>query len=308
MIPPRRIPPLKGLRAFDAVARHLSYTRAAEELFLTTTAISHRVRNLEQWLGVPLFERRSNSIFLTREGERYFPKIRQAFQLIASAQEDLEEASGAETLKITTTMSFASNWLIPRLADFKEQAGNIDICLEATDALKGLENGEVDVAIRYGLSGTEDGDSFVRQLIFEDSAIPVCVPAIASMLKKIEDILDLACVEYRWNRHSDRDPSWSRWFRVAGLPHVAVTRLEIFNEEHMAIQHALSGRGVALVGRVAASEFLSDRRLVQPFSFELKNKPYYLVYPKGHKKSAAIETFTQWLMERVGHPCFISNR
>ncbi|MBW4933161.1 LysR family transcriptional regulator [Marinobacter sp. F4206] len=292
----RRVPPLKGLRAFDAVARHLSFTRAAEELSLTTTAVSHRVRNLESWLEVKLFERKSNSIVLTREGEIYLPKIRQAFELIDAAQKDLDQKRARSHVNISTTMSFASNWLLPRLGEFKEKASYIDIHLEATDLRRDLLSGNPDIAVRYGNYSPESDDNFIRQKVVDDWSIAVCTPQMAESLKRPEDILEHTCIEYRWNQYSESDPSWAKWLKVAGLTPVSPPRLEIFNEEHMAIQHALSGRSIALVGRVAASIYLSEGRLIQPFPYQLKNKTYYVEFLESNSEKTALKSFSDWLV------------
>lgn len=292
----RRVPPLKGLRAFDAVARHLSFTRAAEELFLTTTAISHRVRNLESWLDVKLFERKSNSIVLTREGEIYLPKIRQAFDLIDAAQKDLDKKRARGYVNISTTMSFASNWLLPRLGEFKEAASDIDIHLEATDLRRDLLSGNPDIAVRYGDFSPASDQHFVRHKVVDDWSIAVCTPEMAEKMKRPEDILQHTCIEYRWNQHSDSDPSWGKWLKIAGVTSEAPSRLEIFNEEHMAIQHALSGRSIALVGLVAASTYLSEGRFKQPFPYKLKNKTYYVEYLGINSERIGLKSFSDWLV------------
>lgn len=289
---PRRLPPLNGIRAFDAVARHLNYKQAAAELFVTTTAISHRITNLENFLGVSLFDRLPHRLRLTPEGEAYLPKVAEAFRLLAEAQLDLARDCDNQQLVLSATMSFASNWLLPRLPSFKAQHPDLSVHLEGSDTVTDLSRSNTDVAIRYGFI---ENAEYYSQPLFTDQIMPVCTPDLAKTIKTPTDLLQLPCAEYRWAHFGGTDPSWQKWFETLGHGGVSLGQLEVFNEEHMAIAHALSGRAVALVSIVAAQDHLSTGRLVCPFDHFLRSKTHYFLCRKQLLREPKIASFLNWI-------------
>ena len=187
-MPDRRLPPLNALKTFEVVARHMSFRHAAEELCLTSTAVSHRIRSLEEWLGVKLFNRLTRSLELTKEGETYSPLIRDGFTLLANASDALKQSSEGGELVISTTMSFASNWLSPKLPLFYEQHEDLRLRVEGSDIVTDFTRTNIDVAIRYGEGGYEGLHS---EMLFTDLVTPVCSPELAARAREPADLLDL---------------------------------------------------------------------------------------------------------------------
>lgn len=293
----QRLPPLNALRTFEVAARHMSFKDAADELCITSTAVSHRIRALEEWLGVKLFNRLTRSLQLTKEGETYAPIIREAFELLANGSDALKKSNDGGDLLISSTMSFASNWLTLRLPSFYNQYDEFRISVEATDEAVDLSRTNIDVAIRYGEGGYEDLHS---QMLFADLVTPVCTPELAKALHEPSDLLKLPRLDYHWAGFGDRDPSWGKWFSAAGLPDVALGAAPVFSEEHMVLSEAVAGRGVALVGVVAAADAIQRGALVCPFSVALENRSYYFVCQPQALNLKKVTAFRNWLITEAG--------
>ena len=292
----QRLPPLNALRTFEVAARHMSFKDAADELCITSTAVSHRIRALEEWLGVKLFNRLTRSLELTKEGEAYAPIIRRAFELLSDGSEALKESNDGGDLIISSTMSFASNWLTPRLPSFYNQHEEFDISVEATDEPINLARSNIDVAIRYGEGGYDELHS---QMLFTDLVTPVCTPELAKSLVSPNDLLQVPRLDYHWAGFSERDPSWMKWFTAAGLQEVELSGSPVFSEEHMVLSEAVAGRGVALVGIVAAADAIQRGALVCPFSVALENRSYYFVCQPQALNLQKVTAFRNWIISEA---------
>jgi len=289
----RSLPPLTGLRAFEVAARRLSFKAAAEELALTPTAVSHRIRTLEDWLDVRLFNRLTRALTLTREGAALAPKIAEAFALLEAAALDVRRTNDDGDLVLSAAMSFASNWLAPRLPRFSDGEDAPRLRVEGSDALTDFARSNVDLAIRYGFGGYE---GLHAERLFTDFATPVCTPERAAGVRTAADLLELARIEYRWSGFHDNDPSWEKWFRAAGADGPAPAPSSIVSDEHMALSGALGGDGVALVGLVAAETYLREGRLAVPVPLAIENRAYYFVCPAPALRRPGVAAFRDWLI------------
>ena len=292
-----RLPPLNAIRTFEVATRHLSFKDAADELCITSTAVSHRIRALEEWLGVKLFNRLTRSLELTKEGEAYAPLVHEAFGLLTEASNALKQSNQGGDLLITSTMSFASNWLTPRLPSFYQHNDEYNISVEASDEAINLARSNIDVAIRYGEGGY---DKLHSQMLFTDLVTPVCSPSVAQAITSSIDLLQAPRLDYRWTGFNDRDPSWLKWFHAVGhlvdeLPHAPV-----FSEEHMVLSEAIAGRGVGLVGIVAAADAIQSGALVCPFATALENRSYYFVCQPNCLHLQKVKTFRDWIIAEAG--------
>ncbi|MDW3207397.1 MAG: transcriptional regulator GcvA [Alphaproteobacteria bacterium] len=292
------LPPLKSLQAFNAVARHLSFKRAAEEPNLTPTAVSHRIRTLEEHLGRKLFHRLTRSLKLTPAGGAYAPRIRHGFQALHDAEAALNELTVGGNLVVTATMSFATNWLGPRLHRFSDRHPEISLRLVATDEPLDFVQHGIDIAIRYGTGEYED--RFVAWIL-SDLAVPVCAPALLSVKGELspEEILALPLIQYEWRGHKSGDPDWRQWFSQLGIASGKPAAPTVFSDEHMCLQAAIDGRGVALVGLLAAARDLEAGRLSIPHSGHLPSKRCYLTCPQDRADLPAYVAFREWLLEEA---------
>lgn len=302
------LPALNALRAFEVAARHLSFKQAAEELLVTPAAVSHRIRGLEDWLGVKLFNRLTRSLELTKEGEAYAVLVKQGFDTLIQASEELRRSSDAGELVVSATMSFASNWLNARLPALHACVAEQDaqapfaIRIEGSDLPVDLNRSNVDIAIRYGEGGYDDLHS---EMLFPDLITPVCTPELAAGLSGPADLLEKPRIDYRWSGFGPRDPSWEKWFRVAGAAapasdrvpsdRVPSDRVPSFSDEHMALGQTLAGRGVGLLGIVAAAEPILQGKLVRPFPIALENRAYYFVCLPQSLRRHKVALFRDWL-------------
>ena len=291
----RRLPPLNAIRAFEAAARHLSFTRAADELAVTQAAISHQVKALEEWLGVKLFRRLNRALLLTDAGQAYLPPPREAFDQLAGATGRLRADDSRGVLTITTLPSIAARWLVPRLGRFREAHPDIDLRIDASQHLTDFAREDVDVALRYG-GGAWDGMRAER-LMTEDF-VPVCSPRLlegAHPLRSPEDL------RHHTLLHDDNRNDWTMWFLAAGIEDGDSTRGPAFSDSSLVLQAAAEGQGVALGRSALAATDLAAGRLVKPFDISLPASwAYYVVYPEATAERPKIMAFRDWLMAEAG--------
>ncbi|MGY6272209.1 transcriptional regulator GcvA [Achromobacter denitrificans] len=287
----RRLPPLGALRAFEAAARHLSFTRAASELCVTQAAISHQVRHLEDWLGEPLFTRRGHTLALTRKGGSYLAELSPAFDQIAAATGRVRNA-GDGPLRITVLPSFASRWLLPRLPAFRARHPGVD--LRVTSALETWSgDGAFDAGIRSGL-GRWPG--LKADLLARESLSPVCCPALAEGPPLLAEPADLAAVPLL---HDQPRAAWEQWCRYANVS-LDLSRGPVFNDSALALQAAVDGQGVALGRLTLAGDDLRKGRLVRLFELALPNDySYWIVYPRTATQRPDFAAFRGWLLEEA---------
>ncbi len=291
----RRLPPLNGLRAFEAAARHLSFTRAADELGVTQAAVSHQVKALEDRLGVQLFRRTSRALLLTEDGQHYLPDVRDAFDMIAAATARMRLRESTGELTVSTTTSFASHWLVLRLARFREVEPDIDVRIHAAEDTVDFGRSDVDLAIRYGL-GSWPGLRATK--LFSETYYPVCSPALADGDPPLREPADLRHHNLLHEEHMTIN--WTVWLRTAGVTDVDASRGTVFNRGSMMLQAAVEGQGVALGRSPLTDGDLAAGRLVRPFEVSLPGEwAYYIVCPEAMADRPKIAAFSAWLLSEA---------
>lgn len=288
---PRRLPPLNALRAFEAAARHRSFTRAAEELHVTQAAISHQVRQLEEWLGRKLFERSGHSLTLTVEGRSYLPELTRALDSLAAATERLSGSALAGPLRISVLPSFAGKWLMPRLGKFRAAHPEIDLQISSSAELCEFSRGDVDLGIRSGL-GRWPG--LQADLIAREWLAPLCSPALLEAGPPLRTPADL---RFHTLLHDQPADLWPRWLDAAGVPEAGGRSGPAFTDSGLVLQAAIDGHGVALGRLFLAADDIAAQRLVRPFAKALQNDySYWIVYPKAVADRPRIGAFRDWLL------------
>ncbi|EPX98335.1 hypothetical protein C404_09525 [Ralstonia sp. AU12-08] len=283
----RRLPPLGALRAFEAAARHLSFTRAAAELCVTQAAISHQVRQLEDWLGLKLFARRGHALTLTVEGGSYLSELTHLFDGLVEATARLS-GRAQDTLRITALPSFASRWLLPRLGGFRVQHPEIELKLTTSTTLWVHTDDTFDIGIRSGL-GRWPG--LKADLIAREYLSSVCSPALRESLAAPADLRHATLL------HDEPKGAWRAWFEHAGVIPPRRTSGVVFNDAGMVLQAAVEGQGVALGRLLLAADDLAAGRLVQPFDVSMPNDfSYWLVYPRASAGRPEVAAFRAWLL------------
>lgn len=294
----RKLPPLSSLRAFEAAARHLSFKRAADELGVTPTAVSHQIRLLEEICGMPLFRRRP--LTLTDDGARLFPVLRDGFDAFAHALGAARARIDHAPLRVTTPSAFASRWLVPRLPQWRAAHPEVPLDIIGTDELVDLRSGDADVAVRYanimptGCSGRE---------IFRDTFFPVCSPSLlkdGKAVNRAADLLHYPLIHFDWLRAGPATPNWQRWLETARAidPEIKeVTRVWdlSFREEIHAIDAVIAGQGIAICSDVVVSRELAHGELVKAHSLSLAGFGFYVVRRPWHPRQVTIDDFAEWM-------------
>ena len=297
-MPRLKLPPLNALHTFEVAARHMSFKDAAQELCITPTAVSHRIRALEEWLEIKLFNRLTRSLEFTKEGEAYATRVNQAFELIALASDDIRSSNEDGELVISTTMSFASNWLTPKLLAFQAEYNNLQVKVEGSDSILDLNRSNVDIAIRFGRGQYED---LHYDILFKDYVTPVCTPEYAKTLITPADLLNAPRINYHWSGFSEKDPSWQKWFKAAGVDAPEPGPVPTFSDEHMALTLAKAGKGIALIGTTAAAEYIASGDLVRPFPIALEDYTYYFTCLPQKLNNHKISAFYKWLKKEADY-------
>ena len=289
-----RLPSLNGLRAFEAAARHLSFTNAAAELNVTQTAISHQIRRLEEELGVRLFVRQNRALALTPEAAQYLPGVRAAFNDLRFATDRLLHKDNENVLTVSTLASLAAKWLLPRLPAFQEAHPGIDVRITTSTTLVDFKSGGVDAAIRYG-RGHWPG--LRADWLMADELFPVCSPALITGSRPLRCPEDLAH-QTLLHTSAGYNDDWRLWLTAAGLPldiskHPGLT----FDLILVTVQAAIDGLGVAM-GRTSYVEAdIAKGRLVVPFKIALPaDAGFYLVSPEARADSPKLSAFRHWLV------------
>jgi LysR family transcriptional regulator, glycine cleavage system transcriptional activator len=298
------IPPLGALRAFEAAARHMSFSKAAEELFVTPAAISHQIHALEQDLGVRLFHRLNRSIALTASAQVLLPGLSQAFSGIQSSVRRLRAHNDTGSLTVTASPSFAAKWLVLRLHRFQERYAEVDVRISATDEVVDLSKGDFDIAIRYG---TGQYPGLDVELLFTNEVFPACSPqlfAAGPPLHTPDDLRHHALIHDQAIERDPLAPTWPMWLKAAGVKDVPATAGLSFNNMHLALDAAIAGHGVVLAHSTIAAADLAAGRLVRLFSLALPDLfAYYVVTAPGALERPKVRAFRQWLREEAdGRP------
>jgi LysR family transcriptional regulator, glycine cleavage system transcriptional activator len=295
----RRLPALNALRAFEASARHLSFTKAADELAVTPAAVSHQVKALEDLLGVMLFRRTKRALLLTDEAQAVLPGIRDGFERLLNAVEQLGAIGKSGVLTVSLAPSFAVKWLLPRLDRFQAAHPEIDVRVAASMELVDFSTGDVDVAIRYGAGGYSD---LVVERLMSDTVYPVCSPAL---LKGANALTSPDRLRHHVLLHDDSPdedetcPNWPMWLKAAGVA-IDATRGPRFNQSSLVLEAAILGRGVALAKSTLADADVASGRLVRPFDVSVPvNFAYYVVYPETKAALPKVRLFHDWLRQEA---------
>ncbi|QQO34931.1 transcriptional regulator GcvA [Bradyrhizobium diazoefficiens] len=287
-----RLPSLNGLRAFEAAARHLSFTLAASELNVTQTAISHQIRRLEEELGIRLFIRQNRALALTPEARDYLPGVRAAFNDLRLATDRLLRKDDDKVLTVSTIASLAAKWLLPRLTDFQEAHPGIDVRITTSTSLVDFQRDNVDAAIRYG-RGQWAG--LRADWLMADELFPVCSPSLLrgdEPLRTPGDLKDYVLL------HTNSGDDWRLWLTAAGLP-TDISRQPglTFDMTFVTIQAAIDGMGVAMGRTSYVRDDIAKGRLVVPFKIALPaDAGFYLVSPEGRREAPKLAAFRQWMI------------
>lgn len=296
----RRLPPLNALRVFEAAARLLSFTKAAEELNVTPAAVSHQVKLLEEILGQALFRRFNRRLALTEAGQAYLPPLREAFDQMAAATKRVTQQSDAGVLRITTTQSFAAKFLMPRMPRFRARHPDIEPMISVTHQLVDFRRDEADVGVRLGRGQYPDLHSIH---LMDDYIFPVCAPALLHgphPLRQPGDLKHHILLHDTARASEEESPTWRNWLRNAGVDDVDATRGPGYSDTAMAIQAAIAGHGVALGRRALVVEDLAAGHLVRPFQTEIRNRfSYYLVCARAAAEQPKQRAFRDWVIEEI---------
>lgn len=291
---PRRLPPLSALRVFEAAGRHLSFTKAAEELSVTQAAVSHQIKSLEEWLGVPLFRRMNRALQLTEVGQAYLPCVTMSLDGLSEATERLFRQDAGGALTVSTMPSWAAKWLVMRLGRFQDRHPDIDVRLQTSSALVDFARNDVDLAIRFGKG---DWPGLRCDWLMDEEVFPVCSPALLKGPKPLETPADL---RRHALLHDDYLITWDMWFAAAGLSGVNTTRGTRFTDSALMLQAAMAGQGVSLARIVLVADDLAAGRLVRLFDVTLRGElAYYVVAPPHYFQRTKVKAFRDWLFEEV---------
>ena len=293
-----RLPPLNSLRAFEATARHLSFSKAAEELYVTPSALSYQVRQLEDHLGQPLFVRLNRAIALTEAGEKLYPGIHTGLLAMAEAVSNLKNQTPDDVLIVSTGPAFAAKWLAPRMYRFIEENPDIELQLSANLKVVNFSTDEVDAAIRFGYG---DYEGLHVAPIFDETVIPMCAPELIERgLKSPSDLAKFTLLHDDSMKSLDQSPGWPEWLRRAGATEVDGTRGIRFNYADHCINAAVEGAGVVLGRNSFASQELKSGRLVTPFDIELPSSAaFWFVCRENEVEKHKIKVFRDWLFREA---------
>ncbi|MBV8593123.1 MAG: transcriptional regulator GcvA, partial [Caulobacteraceae bacterium] len=295
----RRLPPLNSLRAFEAAARHLNFSRAADELSVTPGAVSQQIQNLEDYVGAALFKRTPRGLLLTDSAQTALPALREAFDRLAEAASLLTANLDGRRLTLTAAPSFAAKWLVPRLGRFETRFPQVDVWLSADMDLVDFGSGEVDLAIRYG-SGPYVGLESIR--LMGESVVPVMSPEVAAATP-VHTPADLARHILLHDGSPDADdscPDWAMWLAARGVKGFDASRGPRFNQSSLVIEAAVGGRGVALAKRALAQDDLDAGRLVAPMPLPTTvDFAYWVVHPKAKGRLPQVKAFVGWIAEEA---------
>src|SRR5438552_10268230 len=299
--PRTRLPSLDLLKGFEAAARHLSFTRAAEELFLTQSALSRQMQTLEEQLGLPLFERRHRQLLLTEAGQMLHATAKAVLDELTQAVAAIRRDQATQPLTVSTNQAFASLWLIPRLARFRERHPEVDVYISADNRIVDLERERIDLAVRYCSEAMAPPGS---PRLFGERLVPVCSPELAAdrerPLKRPEDLARHTLLHIDDERGRFPWLNWSVWLAAIGIHELKPAGSMRFNHFDQVVQAALGGQGVAL-GRVPLIDsLLRERRLVAPFRDKYTtSRSYFVVTTNQASMRPAARAFVEWLCEEA---------
>ena len=293
---PDRLPPLTALKAFEAAARHMSFSKAAEELFVTPAALSYQIKQLEEYLGVPVFRRLNRAVGLTDAGRALQPGVALAFDNLRQATRAVAKLQADEPLTITAGPAFTSKWLAPRFFRFHEDHPEIELRFIATLRTMDFHRDGVDAAIRYAVSVD---DTLYSEVLAEDWLTPVCTKEIAERIAGRSDLNGETLLHDESILAFEPRPDWAAWGRVSGMDGDWTHGPSFSNADH-AIDVALEGAGIVLGRVVLVERYLANGRLVAPFKLAIRPRAkFFFVCPRGHETSGRVGTLLSWMREEI---------
>lgn len=309
----RKLPPLAALRAFEAAARHMSFLKAAEELNVTPTAISHQIKLLEAVIGAPLFRRRPRPLALTEIGLTLYPVFRDGFDRFAAVIAKANVSHSHRALVVATTSAFASKWLMPRLGHFQNASGGCELEIEASENIVNLHTGGADVAIRYQQLPSPDLECYA---LVQDHYLPLAAPSLLKKyrpVKRPSDLSVLPLIHFKWKRNVPDAPGWQRWINEARQRDAAVGAMDArrgqkFSESTLAIEAALAGQGVVLASDVDVADEIARKHLVPVIDLSLAGLTYFLTFVPESPRHAACLTLLNWLRVEMARHRFIQSK
>jgi len=290
------LPPLNALRAFEAAGRHLSFARAAEELFVTPAALSLQIKNLEAHLGTPLFHRLNRAVELTKAGRILHPATSDGFETLLRGWQSTKRSIDDTTLTITAGPAFTAKWLAPRMFRFALANPDIELRFSASLKIMDFERDEVDLAVRFGL-GVDDG--LYSEVVFDEWVTPMMHPKLAQKLTSVDALMTAPLIHDDSLSFLNPKPNWANWFKMAGSGEVRDHGPRFSNSDH-AIDAAQEGDGVVLGRASLADRALRDGRLIAPFPLALwAGASYRLVYPLASEQRPALARFSEWVKSEM---------
>lgn len=296
----RRLPPLNSLRSFEATARHLSFSKAADELNVTPGAVSQQVKALEDYLSLKLFKRKNRMILLTDEAQVCLPYLTEGLDRLAEGIDHIRSHNADKPLAVTVSPTFASRWLLPRLNNFHQCYPDIDVRIDATNDLADLVNDDIDIGIRFG---TGDYSGLEADYLFSQEVFPVCSPELLAKgpkLEKPQDLKHYTLLHGDYYSLNDSPVDWDMWFATVGIDCVDTSHGLHFTQHDLVIEAAIQGQGVALAGSISVGDDLKKGRLMQLFESRIPLEfSYYFVCSKTKLAQDRIQAFRQWLLDEA---------
>ena len=287
-------PSLNFLHTFESVARHLSFTKAAKELFVTQSAVSHQIKALEEYLGVKLFHREKRKVLLSDEGQKLLPSVVSGLQGIADSLDNIRNYESEDTIVVGVGSSFSANWLVHRLGAFYQKYPEVNLNLKISNNDPDFGADGTDLAVVWG-KGDWQGLMYEKLMVVEFT--PVCSPDLLKKthpLKTPEDLIYYPLLD---------DPDyniWQEWLEEAGIPERKYKRRTVIRDSNVLIHSTLDGHGIALCAVGIVQEYLDSGRLIRPFDLSITGGGfYYLVYPEKALRKPLVRLFKTWLLKEV---------
>jgi LysR family transcriptional regulator, glycine cleavage system transcriptional activator len=299
---PFDLPPLNLIEGFEAAARQLSFTKAADELFLTQSAVSRKIKGLEDRLGVPLFERRPRSLALTQAGATLYRTVVDVLQRLDQTTRQIRGRTEARAFTLTTTPAFAALWLIPRLTGYTRHHPLVDVRISASTDLIDLERSGIELAIRYsGPIASADGKK-----LFGEDVMPVCAPGLlrdrARPLRQPSDLARHVLLHYDDPTRASPSLDWATWLHAEGIPSLKPVGALHFNQYDQVVLAALDGQGVALGRSPLLGRLIRARKLVTPFApRQVAARGYYVIESRAGARNPDVQTFVGWIQSEANN-------
>ncbi|OBW94690.1 transcriptional regulator GcvA [Gallibacterium salpingitidis] len=289
----KRLPPLNALKAFDSAARHLSFTKAAEELFVTQAAVSHQIKILEDFLGIELFLRKNRTLELTEAGKIYFFDVHNILKKLMDATEKLTKNKGQSVLSMNIPQTFGMQWLVPQLSEFNRLYPDIDVRINGVDHDEGLLTREVDIAVYYGKG---DWKGLTVERLKEARLLILAAP---SLLQR-QPILQPDDLRQHTLLHVHNRDNWQRALNALQLDGIDLQHNPVFSHTFMALQAAIHGQGIVLANELLAQKEITQGNLQEVLNLQLKDpKSFYVVYHSDRENDQKIKAFRDWLISLI---------